>query len=63
MKTFLVFPKTMQQTLWEAIRHELSRQYVVPSHMSEDMLAEFLINLTGSGPVEAVVEVRVNGRL
>lgn len=34
MKTFLVFPKTEQQLLWEKIRHEVSSQYVVPDGLS-----------------------------
>jgi hypothetical protein len=46
-RTFLVFPKSTEQILWESIRHELSRQYVVPEHMSAADMAEFIVKLSG----------------
>lgn len=58
MKSYSV--KSTEQILWEQIRHELSRQFVVPAHLTAETMAAFLIGLSGI-IVETVLEVRVNG--
>jgi hypothetical protein len=47
MKTFLVFPKSTEQLLWETIRHELSRQYVVPVALTAEIMTAFITALSG----------------